>query len=102
MKRLRVKRCAMRDLAQARAYYRRQAPPVVADFALAIDAELLDLRRNPAKGSPRYGLQIGFAGLRSWTVKMFPYAIFYVPQTDCVVVIRVLHQAADIPTHLGQ
>lgn len=101
MKRLRVQRCAMRDLAQARAYYMKEAPHVVSDFALAVDAELLHLRRNPATGSPRYGLQIGFSGLRSWTIRKFPYVIFYLQQTNCVVVIRVLHQAADIPAHLG-
>lgn len=102
MKRLTMQRHAMRDLADARAYYRREAPHVVSDFARAVDAELLHLRRNPATGSPRYGLQIGFTGLRSWTVKKFPYVIFYVQQDDCLVVIRVLHQSADIPTHLGQ
>ena len=101
MKRLLVQRHALRDLAEARAYYRKEAPHVVGDFALAVDAELLHLRRNPSTGSPRYGLQIGFAGLRSWTVKKFPYVIFYVQQANCVVVIRVLRQAADIPAHLG-
>lgn len=102
MKRLLVQRHAMRDLFDARAYYRREAPHVVGDFALAVDTELLHLRRNPATGSPRYGLQIGFTGLRSWTVKKFPHVIFYVQQSNCVVVIRVLHQSADIPAHLGQ
>jgi toxin ParE1/3/4 len=102
MKRLVVQRRAMRDLAEAQAYYRKEAPHAVGNFALAVDAELLHVRRNPSTGAPRYGLQIGFAGLRSWTVKKFPYVIFYIQQTDCIVVIRVLHQSADIPAHLGQ
>jgi toxin ParE1/3/4 len=101
MTRLLVQRHAMRDLAEARAYYRKEAPHMVADFAMTVDIELLHIRRNPTTGSPRYGLQIGFAGLRSWTVRKFPYVIFYVPQDDCVLVIRVLHQATDIPAHLG-
>jgi toxin ParE1/3/4 len=100
MNRILIQRRAMRDLAEARAYYRKEAPHVVSDFALAVDAELLHLRRNPSTGSPRYGLQIEFAGLRSWIIKKFPYVIFYIQQTDCVVVIRVLHQATDIPAHL--
>ncbi len=100
MNRILMQRRAMRDLAEARAYYSKVAPHVVSDFALAVDAELLHLQRNPSTGSPRYGLQIGFAGLRSWTIKKFPYVIFYIQQTDCVVVIRVLHQATDIPAHL--
>jgi toxin ParE1/3/4 len=100
MKRLRVQHHAMRDLAGARAYYRREAPHMVGAFASAVDAEFLYLRRNPSTGSPRYGLQIGFTGLRSWAVKKFPYVIFYVQDTDCVAVIRVLHQSTGIPQHL--
>lgn len=100
MKRLRIQHHAMRDLAEARAYYRKEAPHMVGAFAVAVDSEFLHLRRNPSTGSPRYGLQIGFTGLRSWTVKKFPYVIFYVQEADSIVVIRVLHQAADIPQHL--
>lgn len=92
----------MRDLAEARACYQKEAPQAVIDFALAVDAELFHLQRNPATGSPRHGLLIGFTGLRSWTFKQFPYVIFYVQQPDSFVVIRVLHQATDIPAHLGQ
>jgi len=101
MTRMLVQRRALRDLAEARAYYRKEAPHVVSDFALAVDVEMRHLQRNPSTRSPRHGQQIGFAGLLSWTVKRFPYVIFYIQQTDCVVVIRVLHQAADIPAHLN-
>ncbi len=101
MTRILVQRRALRDLAEARTYYRKEAPHIVSDFALAVDVELCHLQRNLSTGSPRYGQQIGFAGLCNWTVKRFPYVIFYIQQTDCVVVIRVLHQAADIPAHLS-
>ena len=100
MRRLILQRHAMRDLVNARAYYRQQAPHMVAAFALTVDAELLHLRKNPETGSPRHGLQIGIAGLRCWLIKQFPYAIFYLQQANTVLVIRVLHQCADIPAHL--
>ena len=60
MKRLLVQRHAMRDLFDARAYFRREAPHVVGDFALAVDTELLHLRPNPSTRSPRYALQLRF------------------------------------------
>ena len=100
MKRLTVQRRAMRDLADARAYYQQEAPHMVSEFALVLDSEFLHLRRHPETGSPRHGLQLGITGLRSWSVKKFPYAIFYMADEARIRVLRVLHQAADIPSHL--
>ena len=100
MKRLTVQRRAMRDLADARGYYRQEAPHMLVDFALTVDSEFLHLRRHPDTGSPRYGLQLGIPGLRSWPVKKFPHIIFYMVDDARVVVLRVLHQSADIPVHL--
>lgn len=101
MKRLVLQRRAMRDLTDARAYYRREAPHMVAEFAATIDAELRHLQIHPATGSPRYGLRLGIKGLRSWPVKRFPYLVLYIVQGDRIAVARVLHQAQDIPAHLG-
>lgn len=100
MKRLTLKRRAMRDLAEARAYYKLEAPHMLVDFAVTVDSEFLHLRRHPDTGSPRYGLQLGIPGLRTWPVKTFPYLIFYLVEDARVVVLRVLHQAVDIPGHL--
>ena len=101
MKRLTVQRRAMRDLADARAYYRREAPDMLVDFAITVDSEFLHLRRHPDTGSPRYGLQLGIPGLRSWPVNKFPHIIFYMVEDTRIVVLRVLHQANDIPAHLA-
>jgi toxin ParE1/3/4 len=101
MKRLTVQRRAMRDLGEARAYYLLEAPHMVSEFAITLDNELLHLRRNPETGSPRYGLQLGIPGLRSWPLKKFPYIIFYMVDVQRIVVLRVLHQATNIPKHLN-
>lgn len=100
MKRLIVQRRAMRDMAEARNYHRLEAPHMVPAFALAIDAEFSHLRRNAVTGSPRYGLQLDIPGLRSWPMRRFPYVVFYRDLENRVVVLRVLHQASDIPKHL--
>ncbi len=100
MKRLVLQRRAMRELVDARAYYRHEAPHMVGEFASTVDAELQYLRQHAATGSPRYGLQLGMPGLRSLPVKRFPYVIFFLDQGDHIVVVRVLHQARDIPAHL--
>jgi len=100
MKRLTVQRRAMRDLADARDYYRLEAPHMVSRFALAVDAAFSYLQRHGATGSPRYGLQLGIPQLRSWPVRRFPYVVFYRDLEQRVVVLRVLHQASDIPKHI--
>ena len=100
MKRLTLQRRAMRDLADARAYYQQEAPHMVSEFAATLDAEFLHLRQHANTGSPRYGLQLGIPGLRSWPVRKFPHIIFYMVEQARVVVLRVLHQAAHIPLHL--
>jgi toxin ParE1/3/4 len=100
MKRLVLQRRALRDLTDARAYYWRDAPHMVGEFASTIDAEFLHLRQHPGTGSPRYGFLLRMPGLRSWPVKRFPYVIFYLDQGDHLSVLRVLHQAQDIPAHL--
>ncbi len=100
MKRLVMQRRALRDLTDARAYYQRETPHMVAEFASTIDAELLHLRQHPRTGSPRYGFLLRMPGLRSWPVKRFPYVILFLDQGDHIAVLRVLHQAQDIPAHL--
>lgn len=100
MKRLVIQRRAMRDLDAARAYYRDQAPHMLAPFALDVDAALQHVQRHPGTGSPRHGLQLGMAGLRSWLLRQFPYIVFYIELNDRIVVARILHQASDIPQHM--
>lgn len=102
MKRLVVQRRAMRDLSDARAYYRRAAPHMVSDFAQTIDLEFAHLREHSGTGSRRYGLHLAISGLRSWPVKQFPYVIFYTERERHILVLRVLHQASDIPAHLDE
>jgi toxin ParE1/3/4 len=100
MKPLIVLRRAMRDIETARDYYHAEAPHMVTDFAEQIDAALLTLQTQPKIGSPRWGLATKMAGLRTWPLTQFPYMIFYFDRSKQIEVVRVLHQASDIPQHL--
>jgi len=51
----------------------------------------LHLRRHPGAGSPRYAHELRLPGLRSWTLKRFPYLVFYLEAPEVVEVWRVLH-----------
>jgi toxin ParE1/3/4 len=100
MKPLVIQRRALHDMEQARTYYEKHIPHVVPELARELDTALLHLQRNPVTGSPRWGLQLGLAGLRVWRLSQFPYAIFYFDHPQKIEVVRVLHQASDIPKYL--
>ena len=70
---------ARRDIEEAVEHYLGEAGPAV---ALAFIDVLEDARRRigeqPAAGSPRYAHELDIPGLRSRTVRRFPYLVFYV------------------------
>ena len=78
----------------------------VADLALAarfrdaVNTALAHIARHPETGSTRYAHNSRPTGLRFWTLNHFPYAVFYLPGPQRIDVVRVLHQASDIPQHL--
>lgn len=57
-----------------------------------IEKELQLLASQPLMGRERPELA---KGLRSWP-SAAPYGVFYLPETDGITVIRVLHHARDI------
>lgn len=89
------------DVEQAFDHYLYQAG---ADTALrwldAVDNALRHLEQQPASGSRRYAEHLDLPGLRFWLTSGFPYALFYLEVESGLMVIRVLHQHADLPQHL--
>ena len=94
---------ARRDIDEAVEHYLGEAGPVV---ALAFIDALEDARRRigeqPAAGSPRYAHELDIPGLRSRTVRRFPYLVFYVERPADIDVWRVLHEARDIPAWMRE
>lgn len=89
------------DLLNAHAYYLEVASNKVADdFMQQADTALLHLQSFPGTGSNRYAQMSPHAHLRFWTLKRFPYAMFYIERDTVIDIVRVLHQASDIPFHL--
>jgi toxin ParE1/3/4 len=92
---------AERDIEEAIQNYRREGGgPLAAKWAEAIESALRHIGAHPASGSPRYAAQLKLAGLRFWSVRRFPYLMFYVEHADHVDVWRVLHGARDLPAWL--
>jgi toxin ParE1/3/4 len=91
---------ARRDIFSAVEFYASEGGEALSlRFSDAVERGLSAIGLNPASGSPRYGHELGVAGLRTVRLRPFPYLVFYLV-TDRVDVWRVLHGQRDIPDTL--
>lgn len=93
---------AGRDIAEALKHYRREGGSALANrWVDTIQEGLAYVGKYPGTGSSRYAAVLQLAGLRFWTLRTFPYLIFYIERDDQVDVWRVLHAQPDIPAWLS-
>ena len=94
---------AAADVDSAVIYYRTEAGPAVAlDFVEALEAASGHLGRHPRAGSLRFAYELDIPDLRCWSLRRFPYLVFYLAdQDDRIGVWRVLHARRDIPASLA-
>ena len=89
---------AHQDVEDIVAYYLGEATEAVAlGFIDALQQAYTHIGRHPATGSPRYAHELDLPGLRTWSLKRYPYIVFYAERPDHVDVWRVLHGQRDIP-----
>jgi len=88
---------ARRDLVEHYVYLAENAGEEIADRFLAnAEASFTGLTEYPEMGAPLSLRRPELAGLRKWQVKDFEkFLIFYLPSSDGVSIIRVLHAAQD-------
>ena len=101
MKVARLREVARRDVEGAVDYYVAEGGEGLAlKFVDDLERALNLIARHPAAGSPRFGYELQLPGLRTRTLRDFPYLAFYVERDDFVDVWRVLHGARDVPAWL--
>ncbi len=92
---------ANRDAEEAADYYLREAGESTAlRFVDALEHACAQVAIHPAAGSSRYAHELSLPGLRVWSLKRYPYLLFYVERGDHVDVWRVLHAERDVPSWL--
>jgi toxin ParE1/3/4 len=92
------RRLATQDLRDAATQHAAEADAATARRLIdAVEQAFTVIVRRPWIGSPRHAVDLDWPGLRTHTVRRFPYLIFYVEQTDHLDVLRVLHAHRDIP-----
>ncbi|MBD2837038.1 type II toxin-antitoxin system RelE/ParE family toxin [Pseudomonas sp. JM0905a] len=89
---------ANQDIDDAIGYYLNEATEQAAlGFIDALERAYKHISRHPESGSSRYAHELDLPGLRSWTLKRYPYLVFYIEREDRIDVWRVLHGMRDIP-----
>jgi toxin ParE1/3/4 len=88
---------AKRDLVEHYVYLAENAGMETAErFLTNADKSFADLAKHPRMGAPLSLRSPRLAGLRKWPVREFEkMLIFYLPRTDGVSIVRVLHAAQD-------
>ena len=81
-------------------YLKEATADVASRFLSVYDHALEHIAQFPGTGSTRYAEPGDKQNLRFWLLDPFPYGVFYVERKDFIEVVRVLHQASDIPAHL--
>src|SRR5436309_2746504 len=80
---------AQSDIAEAAEWYDQQRAGLSLQFRAALDNTPASIEENP-----RLHAQV-YRNLRRALVRRFPYAVFYVPRAEALIVVAVLHTARD-------
>jgi len=103
MPKVHQREAARRDLVEHFVYLAENAGFDTAErFLVNAEFSFNDLSRQPLIGAPLTLKHEELAGMRKWRVKDFDnHLIFYVPRSDGVSIVRVLHGARDWWSLLG-
>ena len=98
-----LRRPAEDDIDAAIAYYLNEAgADVAADFVEQLEESIKKISKHPASGIPRYAHELYITDLRYWSMKRFPYLIFYIEKERYIEIGRVLHSSRDIPSAMDE
>ena len=97
-----LKARAARDIEAAVDFFAVEAGEDVAlRFISELNEALGHLANFPQSGTLRWSHELGVPELRSWSLRRFPYLVFYVERPSALDVWRVLHARRDIPASLA-
>jgi toxin ParE1/3/4 len=99
---LQIRPLATADIDHAAAYLYQENPDMAAAFLDCLEQSFNSMLGQPGAGSPRYAHVMPGAFLRMWPVNRFPYLVFYLEFDGVLEVVRVLHQARDLPALLSE
>lgn len=91
---------AQADIQSALAFYAAESIPLALEFIDALEHATQHIESHPATGSPRYAHELNIPQLRFWSLRQFPFALFYIEHGTNLDVLRLVHLHRDIPASL--
>jgi toxin ParE1/3/4 len=88
---------ASRRRRRNRLLHPRSRPDIALGLIDALQSAYRVVAERPSAGSPRYTHELAIPGLRSRTLKNYPYLVFYVERDNRIDIWRSLHSRRDIP-----
>jgi toxin ParE1/3/4 len=85
LKRLRLHRLALKEFFEAGDFYKADSESAAEAFSLVMEDSFRLLAEDPLIGTPRKD------GLRSFTVRQFPYNLIYRDEPDRVYILAIAH-----------
>ena len=74
---------AQGDVEEAVSYYLSEgAAPAALGMIDALEKAYAHISRHPGTGSPRYAHELNLPHLRVWSLRRFPYFVFYMARPD--------------------
>ena len=88
------------DIRAALQFYVQENVVLAGRFLDDLEKAIAHIEAHPASGSSRYSHELNIPQLKTWSLKRFPYVIFYIEHVDHLDVIRFVHERRDIPASL--
>lgn len=92
MKELHIQPAAVEDAETAAGWYEAQRPGLGIEFILELDAAIA----KAVESSSAYELK--YRKVRRVLMRRYPYAVYFIPESNAVEVIAILHQHRDPST----
>jgi toxin ParE1/3/4 len=93
---------ASADIDSAINHYRSAAGPETAlDFVNELQTAIDHGCHEPLSGSLRFAYELEIPGLLIWSLRKFPYLVFYMTDGHSIDIWRVLQARRDIPAYLA-
>lgn len=80
---------AERDIQTAYNWYEEQQPGLGEEYLLSLQKRLEAIRKFPES------CPVVYRGVRRAMLARFPYLVFYIPRSDRIVVLAILHMSRD-------
>jgi len=96
MKRVVPRPQAELDFDSALAYYAQESSAVAEDFLREVQRAYDRIGELPGIGSPHFRPMLSDEDLRAYSLRIFPYIVFYIERDTHVDVLRLLHSHRDV------